>query len=320
MNVGHVSDLDLNLLRVFHAVYAERSVSRAAERLQLSQSGVSHALAKLRRAFGDELLVRVGNGMAPTPRADQLYLSVQSMVALLEAEVLPLVDFDPRQATRRFVTAMSDMAEVVVLPALLPALRERAPGCTVRNVRLRPDDIDAALASGEIDLAIGNGFEPQTNLYQQGMYEHGYGVLVDRDHPRIRDTLSLPQYLHESHVVADAGSDHHLVVNGLAPRGLQRTVAAEVGGLMSVPWLLPGTPFIATVPMHLARLASRRLPLRLLPLPLDVPPFAIRTLWHARTHTDVAHRWFRQTMFEVIHDYPRWADKSVERATAESQS
>lgn len=312
MNQNHLASLDLNLLRVFHVVYTERSVSRAAQRLDSTQSGVSHALSKLRRAFGDDLLVRAGNGMVPTPRADQLFASVRSVVDLIETQVMPLADFDPLTAKREFTTSMSDLAEVIVFPVLLRAIHRAAPGCSLRNIRAPLNSMDEILASGHVDLAIGNGLEPQTNLYQQSMYEHGFSVLCAEAHPRIRDSISLETYLAEQHVLAHTASERHLVAVGLAPRGLRRRVIAEVGGLMSLPWMLQGTDYIATVPVHLARTACKALPLRSVRLPLEVPPFAIKSYWHARSHSDVAHRWFRELMFSVLQDSKPRAELSQE--------
>jgi DNA-binding transcriptional LysR family regulator len=205
------------------------------------------------------------------------------------------------------LAGVSDMAEVVALPPLMKALISQAPGCTIRNLRLSTTEITDALETGRAELAIGNVFEPQSNLYQQTLYMHDYAVLAWEDHPRLRKTLSLERYLAESHVVAETGSEDHLRSTGLGPRGLRRRVEATVGGLMSIPWLIPGTELLATVPSHLAHIACDRFSLRSFPLPFPVPSYAIKTYWHPRSHSDAGHRWFREHVYEVMRTYPEWS-------------
>lgn len=306
----HDANLDLNLLLVFHLVYSERSVSRAAEKLSITQSAVSHSLAKLRRLFQDDLLVHAGGTMVPTPRADQLFLSVRDVIDLIENRVLPVAHFEPGTAKREFSTIMSDMAEVVALPPLLRSLGRVAPGCTLRNVRLPTSEITQALETGRAELAIGNVFEPHSNIYHQTLYTHDFAVLAWSGHPRLRKTLTMERYLAERHVVAATGSDDHLVSIGLAPLGLHRQIELTVGGLMAIPWLLPDTELLATVPSHLARIACEKFGLRSFPLPVPVPSYAIKTYWHPRSHSDVGHRWLREHVFEVMHGYPGWSVKA----------
>jgi len=300
----HSAPVDLNLLLIFHTVFGERSASRAAVRLGITQSGVSHALAKLRRLFGDDLFVRASGELLPTPRAEALHEAVREVIDTIEHRILPAAAFAPASASRDFATAMSDMGEVVVLPMLTSVLKQQAPGCTIRNQRLTTSEIEDALESGRVELAIGNVYEPKTNIYQQTLYMHDYAVLACRSHPRLKRTLSLDRYLAEQHVVVETGSDTHLRTTALLPLGLQRRAALTVGGLLSVPWLLRGTELLATVPTHLARISCELYGLRSFPLPFAAPPYAIKTYWHPRSHSDVGHRWFRELVYSVMHKYP----------------
>lgn len=298
---------DLNLLLLFHAVYVERSVSKAADRLGLTQSGVSHALAKLRGLFNDDLFVRAGGVMLPTPRAEQLVGPVGELIDTLENRILPAASFDPLKTQRTFSVAMSDLAEIVGLPPLIAALKRRAPSCSIRTVRLPNSAIEDALEAGSIELALGNVYEPQRNIFQQTLYLHDYSVLAWKKHPRVGAKLSLAQYKQEGHLVAQTGSDDHLRSTGLAPNGVSRRVEVTVGGLLSIPWLLADTELLATVPTHLARIACGKFPLRLYPLPLKVPTYAIKTYWHPRSNNDAGHRWFREMAYEIMHSYPAWS-------------
>jgi DNA-binding transcriptional LysR family regulator len=307
MRDAHIASVDLNLLLLFHAVYVERSVSRAAERLGMTQSGVSHALAKLRGLFNDELFVRVRGAMLPTPRAEQLFDPVGDLIDTLENRILPVASFDPANTQRTFSVAMSDLAEIVGLPPLIASLKRRAPSCAIRTVRMPNSAIEDALEAGTIELALGSVYEPQRNIYQQTLYLHDYSVLAWKKHPRLGTKLSLAQYKQEGHLVAQTGSDDHLRSTGLAPHGVTRRIEVSVGGLLSIPWLLPDTELLATVPTHLARIACGKFPLRMYPLPLKVPTYAIKTYWHPRSNNDAGHRWFREMAYEVMHSYPTWS-------------
>jgi len=310
MSTAHFAGVDLNLLVLFHTVFSERSASKAAERLGMTQSGVSHALKKLRRLFQDDLFVRAGGTMLPTPRAEALHEAVRDVINTIEDRILPVASFAPSTASREFNTAMSDMGEVVSLPPLMQALKGVAPRCTIRNLRLKTTELEDALQDGRTELAIGNVYEPKTNIYQQTLYMHDYAVLACRSHPRLRRGLALQRYLDEQHLVVETGSDEHLRTTGLLPRGLNRHAAVTVGGLLSVPWLLRGTELLATVPTHLATISCDLYGLQSFPLPLEVPPYAIKTYWHPRSHSDVGHRWFRELVYEVMRRYPEWPQRA----------
>jgi DNA-binding transcriptional LysR family regulator len=258
--------------------------------------------------------VRAGGALLPTPRAEALHEAVRDVIETVERRILPVASFDPASARREFVIAMSDLGEVVALPALMEAFKLQAPACTLRSLRLANAEIEDALESGRTDLGLGNVYEPRTNIYQQTLYLHDYAVLAWRAHPRLkRGGLTLERYLAEPHLVVETGSDEHLRSTGLAPRGIRRKASVTVGGLLSVPWLLPGTELLATVPTHLARVAAQHYPLRVLALPFEVPAYAIKTYWHPRAHSDAGHRWFRELVYEVMRRYPQWAARDAAR-------
>ena len=306
MKLEHTESLDLNLLMLFHQVWTQRSVSRAAERLGLTQSAVSHGLARLRLLFDDQLFVRAGGAMVPTPRAAALAIPIHEVIERLERDIMPRARFDAGTAKRSFSIAMSDLGEIVVLPPLLQQLALQAPGCRIASVRVPNGQIEDALEDGSVDLALGNVFEPRRNCFQQTLYTHDFRVIAWDAHPRLGKRLSLAQYQAEKHLVAQNGSEEHLRLQVLAPAGVQREVVATVGGLLSLPWLLPETELLATVPSHLAKVACGRFPLRQFALPLEATPYAIKSSWHARMHSDPGHRWLRETAYDTLRHYPQW--------------
>lgn len=296
--------MDLNLLRVFHQVFVERSVSLAAERLGLTQSAVSHGLRKLRVLFQDELFVRSGQAIVPTQRAQALFDPVRRMMDTLESEVLTATAFDAGVARREFQLAMVDMAEVVFLPPLMRYLRAHAPGCTLRTRRLHNEGILDALERGAVELAIGSAPDAPGSIYSQTMFLHDYVVIASRDHPRIRKSISWQAYAREEHIVVNSGSDTHLQATALAPRGIARKVLLTIGGFMSVPWLIQGTELIATVPTRLGEGIAQAAMVKQLKLPEPTVPYALQSLWHPRSHGDPGHRWLREALFMVMNRYP----------------
>lgn len=306
MNRTHPGDIDLNLLRLFHCVYVERSVSAAAGRLGLTQSAVSHALRKLRGAFRDELFVRSGSGLVPTPRAVAMFEPIDRMMSTVAREVLPATVFDPATARREFTLAMVDMAEIVFLPPLMSLLRRSAPGCTLRTQRFPEGGLVEALDGNRVELVIGNLPEADGHVYRQNLFLHDYVVLASLSHPRLTaGALTWADYARESHVVVASGSDRNLVERTLGPRGIERRVAVTVGNFLSVPWLLRGTDLIATAPERLGQDLAAAAGLRQYALPEPAHPYPLQCAWHPRWHNDPGHRWLRDSIYHLMRDYPR---------------
>jgi len=304
MHTLHRKSLDLNLLVLFHAVFVERSVTGAAQRLGMSQSALSHGLARLRKAFQDELFVRSGLSITPTLRAQKLFDPVRAVLDKIHADVLPSVGFDPTRSAREFRIGASDAGEVIVLPALMRKLADLASGCSVKAVRLADVETATALEEGVIELAVGSLPQPPQHLYEQLLYHHDYTVIGWRKHPRLRKELSPEAYLAEGHIVVSSGTDRHLASTGLAPQGLKRRVIATVGGFLGLPWLLEGSQWIATVPSHIGRAFVQRFPLKCVGLPIQVPPYPITSHWHPRSQHDPGHRWMRQIVLDLMRRYP----------------
>jgi DNA-binding transcriptional LysR family regulator len=304
MNPAHSSSMDMNLLRVFHVVYLEKSASAAAQKLGLTQSAVSHALRKLREAFGDELFVRSGQKMTPTVRAQQLHEPVQQIMETFAEKVLAVSQFDALTARREFSLAMGDLAEVVFLPPLIRHLRAHAPGCTIRTQQMSNEAMVDALERGTVELAIGHMPEAHVSFYSQTMFMHGYVVLASTSHPRVKSQLSWSEFAREQHIVVTSGSDLHLQEQALLPLGIARKVAVTIGGFLAVPWLLQGTELIATVPTRLSQDITTAAMVQQLDLPEQVKPYRLQTVWHPRSHKDPAHRWMREALFGMMKHYP----------------
>ena len=290
-----LSRLDLNLLAVFEALYHAASVSRAAEQLGLSQPALSAALKRLREALHDPLFVRHAHGLVPTPRSEQLIVSVQAILDRVESEVLRTPEFTPSQETRAFTLNMIDLGELVVLPDLINRLRVEAPHVQIHCVSLAGAALHEAFASGTVDLAIGHfPVLAEANLPRQRLFRHSYIALAARGHLSLRGAMNLDQFQSADHVIVEpaSGIGAHIEAE-LARHGVQRRVALAVSHYLALPALIARSELVAVVPhaagVGLAAMAE----LQLLALPMRLRTGEVHQFWHARTGTDAGVKWLR---------------------------
>jgi DNA-binding transcriptional LysR family regulator len=306
MTSTHVTDrgglhrLDLNLLLAFDALRIEGSVSRAARRVGITQSGMSRALARLREQFGDPLFVRVDNRMTPTPFAETLAQSVSRALDILSAGLTAHTAFDPATARRTFTIATADYCEAVFLPALLDRLTHEAPGICIDSVPTLPTDGES-LTRGDVDLVIALRIEPRADLRTQRLLHEEFASLVRIGHPAVTNgELPLAQFVALGHVVvAPHGRPGSPVDGALAKLDLQRTTVLRLQGFMAAPALIEDTDLVTTLPRRLALRLADRFRLQVVPPPLALPGFDLTLNWHERCQEDHGHRWFRRLWTEV---------------------
>jgi len=293
-------DLDLNLLRVFDAVLRERSVTRAGHRVGLSQPAMSNALARLRQRFGDPLFVRTPDGMNPTPCALRLADPVRQALDLLDAALREQAGFDPGTTTRTFRFHMSDIGEVVFLPPLLERLKRDAPGARVEVAQYPVDAIREALETGKIDIALGFMPELGGGIARRRLFRDRYVCLAREDHPAIRRSLTPAQFRTVRHVlIASSGTGHEVVERVLGEQGLLGHIALRVPHFMVVPMILARTDLVCTVPWQLAEAFRAMGRFRAHEVPLAIPSFEVRLLWHERFEQDPGSRWLREQLLEL---------------------
>ena len=293
-----MEELDLNLLRVLVALDDRRSVSGAAGVLGRSQPAVSVALGKLRGFFDDRLFVRSGNRMEPTPRAAGLIESARAVLARV-GDIVAAPGFDPATSQRPISLALSDVGEMVMLPAMLREVRRLMPKAAVRSVSLPPGEVASGLEDGSIDLAMGYFPDLQKrNFYQQALFIDTYASLLRADHPIAAKKLSIRQFLGLEHIVVRAESRSEEVMERyLARRRLRRRVVLTTPHLASAPMIVAQSDLLVTVPLPLARyFVSVAADLRIVGLPFEPPRIALRQFWHRRFHDDARNRWLRALM------------------------
>ena len=297
----NIKDFDLNLLVVFDAVLGEGSISRAAGRLDLSQPAVSNALARLRKATGDRLFVRLGNGVAPTPYAASIAEPIRAALAAIGASLAGRQEFDAATSQRDFAIHITDLGEAFFLPRLLARLNRSAPRVRLRNLALSTDEAREALRSGAAVLTFGNLPDFEAGFYQQRLFRDRYVCILSRDHPSIGARLTARQFAAASHAIAmPGGTGHGIIERTLVAHGLESRIALRVQNFLVLPSIVAASDLIAIVPHSVGSQISPKDAVKLLPLPVDIPAFDIRQCWHERYHDDPGHRWLRQQFMELF--------------------
>lgn len=286
----HISDFDLNLLHVFQAVHDNGSVSRAAERLGMSQPAVSHALARLRRSLGDPLFVRAAGGVAATPRALRFARQAAAALRLLDGAIQEADAFDPARSHRRFAVHMSDIGADEFLPLLMAPLRPQAPDVRLEVVQLDPGAIAPALEAGRIDLAF--GYLPGlTGTERAPLLDEHYVVLLRRGHP-LAGRLTDREALHRLDFVLVAS--HAEPARALHLAGLESRIRLTLPHFTVAPSILEASDLALVMPSRPARRFAGRHALQVVEADLGLPPFTVSIHWTWRLNADPGHRWLRE--------------------------
>jgi DNA-binding transcriptional LysR family regulator len=286
--------LDLNLLVVFDAVMQERNTTRAAEKLNMSQSAVSHAIGRLRAALGDELFVRTPEGMTPTPQAERLAPSVRQALADLRAALEGNRPFEPEQVEQTFTVAVNNYAALVIAPRLAATVVREAPAVTLD---LRPSgtlDIAGRLDRGELDLALGSLAAPAERFADVRLFDDRFACILREDHPGIVEGAIDAQTLADMpHLeITSTGEATGFVDDEFEALGLERRIALRAP-LHVTSAVLAQSDMVAVMAERAARVFALRAPLRVLPLPFKSPSITVAMLWHRRVGDQPGHRWLR---------------------------
>ncbi|MGC0992222.1 LysR substrate-binding domain-containing protein [Pantoea agglomerans] len=291
---------DLNLLPVLLVMMEERNVTRAAERLGITQPALSNALNRLRETLNDPLFIRERYGMRPTPKAEQLAQVVGAALSSIDKVILGQQDFDPLNATRLFTLAPNSYVEFIMMPAIVARLRSCAPGIRLRLTPFGNDVTETGVISGNTDMVLGRIVEPPDNLVVQHLMNEGLACVIRADHPLVGEKLSAEQYEQLKHVnVLPPGRMRAGLYQALEQRGLRRQVAVSVTHFLAVPEMIAVTDYCATLPRLICQHLSRDQRLRIVPAPVDLGTFPVEMGWHARYRDDPAHRWFRTLITET---------------------
>ena len=300
--------LDLNLLRVFDEVMAERSLTKAARKLSLTQPAVSNALRRLRHTLGDDLVRRSGHGIAPTPRALVLWPDVREALRQLHDSLVPSA-FDPAKASSTFVLAMADATAVQLIPALLAMIEGNAPDISLQVLPLATRDPRKLLEDEAVDLAV--GFFPAAiadltaqaqvgkgvAFAHQRLYQGEYVCAMRADHPLASAPLTLKRFCAARHLlVSFSGRPFGFIDEALAAVGRERRVVLTVNQFFTAASVVAQSSLLTVLPRHFVSATGMADQLAVRALPFDVPPVRVDALWHRRAQHDSAHLWLREAM------------------------
>jgi DNA-binding transcriptional LysR family regulator len=292
--------LDLNLLVVFDAVMAERSVTCGAQRVFLTQSAVSSALGRLRHQLGDELFLRGPGKLRPTPRALELEEPVRALLAELQ-QVLAPATFNPASENRRFTIATNDYFTAVVAPPLARRLAREAPGVDVNIIPTAGRALEM-LDAREADVVCTSWGQLPERFTIATLVQDAYVCVVRKDHPFALKPPTVRQFAQAKHLlVSPRGDTHGFVDERLAEKGLTRRIVMTVNHFAAAPQIVAETDAVLTVPRLIAQRFAPPRSTVLLPCPVEAPPSSTRLsmIWHERLSRHAAHAWLRQTLLEV---------------------
>jgi DNA-binding transcriptional LysR family regulator len=303
MKAADISRMDLNLLFVFEAVMQERSVTRAAQRLNVSQSTISHALNRLRTVLKDELFIRGSGEMRPTPRAVALSTAVIPTLTHIRAALAP-TEFNPAKAQRTFQIAMTDYFATLHLDDLVQIVRAQAPGIDLRIKLNVLQQAWAMLDKQEADLIVGMIDQPPDRFATELLYEDGVAVVMAPGNPLAKKPLTLESYAAAKHV--------YIPVDGIIPihtgridralemKGLVRRHVLTVSQFALAPSIIASTDYILSCPRRAGEMCSSRYKLRVVDCPVELPLQPTRVVWHPQLGNDGANRWLTQVLHEVV--------------------
>lgn len=298
---AHILKFDLNLLVAFDALMSERNVTRAAQRIGISQSALSHNLGRLRTLLSDELFVRSARGIEPTPRAQELAETVSTVLCTIQSRLIEPEQFNPATDERTFTLGLTDYLESLLMPPLIATVREQAPHV---NFVIRPIDQDYPadlLDSGEIDLAIGK-VETGNDLHKRRkLWSERYVVLATPEKIGPSGVMDLDTFLSTPQaVIVSKDGRCRLVDEMLAELGLKRHAAVTTPHLFTLPILVRDANMIAPVPASFARAWAPVFGLAISPGPVDVPPYDISLAWHTSSDRNAGHAWLRQQVLAAL--------------------
>lgn len=299
-----IAKIDLNLLVALDALLRARGVTAAAKLLDVSQPSMSYSLNRLRKLFGDQLFVRTPRGIEPTAFAENLARPLREALERIRSDVLQQPKFDPATTRGTITIAMHDIGELVLMPRLLEAVTQLAPGLDVHTIQLPEAQIEPELSSGAVDLALGS-YPSLTSaaLYQQRLFKHSFVCLVREGHGYVGPEITRKQFVEGLHGVVHApGQATDVLEEELAALGVRRRIAVRIGNFLAVPMLLKQSDLIFTVPHAIGASLSQFANLRLLRPPFKVKSPLVRQHWHSRFHNDPRNQWIRGVVANLFLD------------------
>ena len=291
--------IDLNLFRVLDAIYTYGGVSAAARVLHLTQPAVTHALKRLRDHLGDPLFIRQGNRLLPTEKVRAMMPAVQAHLEGLHASTRAQPHFDPAHLELEFTIGFRDILESIALPNLLARIEREAPHVRVISHRIAADEVERELRAGTLDLVVDRPLHAGPQIMRQHLADETLVVVMRGGHP-LQSQLKRGDYLAAGHVIVSPLGEASALDVLLGQSGHFRQIKLTCQHYFAACQIAAATELLLTVPRSYALHLAALLPIAVLPLPIKLKAFSILAYWHASTHDDPAHAWFRQRVTDAI--------------------
>lgn len=306
----NLAAIDLNLLLVLHTVLEERSATRAAKRLHVTQSAVSNALRRLRELFGDPLVTRTPGGLVPTPRALQLAPSLSAALVQLEEVVAPTAEVRPEEVSRTFALAAADGQQLHDVPRVVEALGRRMPRAILRVVSIDYLMAHGGLLTSDVDVTFTPQLGGSAGICTQALYGERGVLAVRQGHPTLRKRVTPARFNACGHVMVHVafggrGQGQDATEKYLRQHGFHRRTAAIVPSFAAAAMIAAQTELVAAIPHRVGDALARYLPLRLLEIPIPAFRLQVALAWHRKNDADPVARHFRQVIIDALEESPR---------------
>jgi DNA-binding transcriptional LysR family regulator len=301
MKAVHIASVDMNLLLALHALLEERHVTRAAARIGITQSAMSHALSRLRTLLDDPLFVRSPRGMVPTPHALSIAEPLARALGQIEDVLSRRTAFDPKTARRTFRIGAGDYGEVLFAAPLAALVEAEAPNL---EIAIEPISLEVprALETGAVDVIVGYGSDDWPGIFRKQISVDKFVCVVREGNPAVTRSLSLDTYVAVSHVlVSPSGTGRAYVDAILQKRGLTRRIGVRVPHFLVAPLVVSRTDLILTVPERVARTFEGAIGLKIVKCPIELDDIRMSQMWHERMNLDPAHVWLRNALDDAAN-------------------
>ncbi len=300
----NIKDIDLNLLNVFTAIYHSQNISRAAERMGMSQPATSNALNRLRKILDDPLFVRNSRGVTPTQKAKELAPKLTQALDLIQNCLNEKTDFNYATTEREFNIAMSDYCEFLLMPRVIDWLSKFAPGVRINVWPIEGGDMNEAFNNEKLDLALGNIPYLIDNYRVQGLFDEGFAPIMRVGHPLANETLNLEQFLALPHVIftpRDNQKDN--TSRPVKDKEWQRQASLQVPNFMSQVAVVSKSDLVAAAPLRAVTAFREIYPVKTISLPVELPRVMLNQYWHETKHNEPGLKWFRGLIFEICQNF-----------------
>lgn len=296
-------DLQLSDLRAVLALIDAGTVTRAAETIGMSQSALSYKLERMRKQFGDPLFVRVGNRMAPTPLVSRLAEPAAQVLRIVETDLRGQTHFDPATTDRVFRIGVNEIGAIVLLPRLVRRLAEVAPRARITQLLVNPAHLAAALESGAMDLAAGYVGQADHNLMQRLLYRRDYVCIAAKGHPRVGRSVTLEQLCREGQVQSPGVPlTNAWIADQLRRTGVEPAVSMQTQSVAAIPFIVAASDLLGLIPREVYELFRPIAAIKIVALPVKVPPVVVHEYWHPRMSGDPTNQFFRDLVHRVAQE------------------